>query len=66
MPVYDNHFDAMNIFRFIGYLLANSLGRACPALWDPNNPNVWDYGPYDKKLCQPLPGTGYELPNQVT
>lgn len=57
-PVYDFYFDAMNTFRFIGYLLATSIGQPCPALWDPSNPREWKYGPYRNVLCKPIPARG--------
>ena len=44
----------MNTYRFIGYLIYNSLGLACPDLWDPNNSMAWKYGSYEKVMCQPL------------
>ena len=59
-PVYDHHFNAMNAFRFIGYLISTQLGggmgAACTQLWDPDNPLAWNYGPYEKTMCQPLQG----------
>ncbi|KAL6765035.1 hypothetical protein V8C86DRAFT_2467560 [Haematococcus lacustris] len=54
VPVQDYQFTAMNVFRLIGYVLDEVAGQPCPSLWDRNNPLVAEYGPYDKKLCQPL------------
>jgi len=54
-PVYDTHFDAMNTFRLIGYILSSVLQSPCPALWDPANPNQWKYGPYKDLLCTAIP-----------
>ncbi|GAX74651.1 hypothetical protein CEUSTIGMA_g2099.t1 [Chlamydomonas eustigma] len=54
VPVYDNHFNAMNVFRFIGYVLSTKLGYTCSSLWDPSNPYSWEYGQYTKVLCKPL------------
>lgn len=56
--MYDFYFDAMNTFRFIGYLLAKPIGQPCPALWDPSNPRQWKYGPYRNVLCKPIPARG--------
>eukprot|EP00798_Chlamydomonas_sp_ICE-L_P017074 gene17074-23369_t len=54
-PVYDYHFDAMNTFRVIGYILYEVAGRTCPDLWDPANPREWEYGFYEDVLCKPIP-----------
>ena len=53
--VYDYRFGAMNVFRVIGYALYTKTGKICPALWDPQNPLAWTYGPYSNVLCQAIP-----------
>ncbi|KXZ53163.1 hypothetical protein GPECTOR_7g1055 [Gonium pectorale] len=54
-PVFDWHFDAMNTFRFLGYVLDQALGSSCPFLWDSADPKQWSYGYYDQIICKPLP-----------
>ncbi|EFJ42586.1 hypothetical protein VOLCADRAFT_107220 [Volvox carteri f. nagariensis] len=54
-PVFDWHFDAMNTFRFIGYVLDKELGAPCPDLWNSSNPKEWNYGYYDQIICKPMP-----------
>lgn len=62
-PQFDSHFDAMNTLRFIGYAMYQSAGYTCKGLWDPAEPNVWEYGFYQDKLCQPLPDGVYDGTN---
>ncbi|KAG1660526.1 hypothetical protein FOA52_004220 [Chlamydomonas sp. UWO 241] len=53
--VYDFHFDAMQVFRVIGFVFATQLGYPCPELWDPEVPNIWTYGAFQSMMCQVLP-----------
>ncbi|KAG2449168.1 hypothetical protein HYH02_005915 [Chlamydomonas schloesseri] len=55
VPVFDWSFDAMNTFRFIGYVLDTVLGYPCPAMWDSANPREWKYGYYDQVICTDMP-----------
>lgn len=54
-PLFDYHFDAMNLFRFFGYVLHEVAGVTCAALWDPDNPREWKFGYYEDILCQYWP-----------
>jgi hypothetical protein len=50
----DWRFQAAHVFRWIGYVLADA-GHTCSALWDPTNPHLALYGPYNPRPCAPLP-----------
>eukprot|EP00877_Chromochloris_zofingiensis_P003441 jgi/Chrzof1/13098/Cz07g19210.t1 len=50
VQAYDDHFKAVNTFRFIGYLL-DQVGHPCVTLWDPQEPRKWMYGQYEKNIC---------------
>lgn len=50
-PVRDRRFDASHTLRFLGYVLSETLGHECPALFDPAQPFRPAYGPYQDELC---------------
>jgi len=58
----DKHFAAMHTFRAVGYALYRLTGSSCTALWDPEDPERWDYGYFEAKICKAMPtGTsGYK------
>jgi len=53
--VFDFHFEAMNVFRFIGFLLDEVASSPCPALWDRADPMEWKYTFYKDEICPDLP-----------
>jgi hypothetical protein len=50
VAVRDDRFQAVNVLRFMGFLL-HLRGFPCPELWDPEEPLKWLYGPYHKAMC---------------
>ncbi|MEW5314831.1 MAG: hypothetical protein WDW38_006300 [Sanguina aurantia] len=66
VPVYDNHFEAMNVFRLIGFILVRVAGASCPALWDPAEPRKWMYGYYDEVVCKAFPAGSDAIQGSLT